>query len=182
MNELQENIFKVIKSIIQTEGLQNNFSSNSQWRGQKIINHAAVRYGILNYVAKFSLANDTYLITKRCKKHLIEQGLLKNGRLRRGKKGRKNKFTFEHPIPSNVISDLVLSHRNDEKMIKKILLKTDLVTVLTYEENSILDKNLLASKMPTNWSLNTGDFFARYTSSNLEIPTDRIEVYGAIAR
>ena len=90
MNELQENIFKVIKSIIQTEGLQKKFASNSPWEGKKIINHAAIRYGILNYVAKFSLANDTYLITTKCKKNLVKKGLLNNGRLRSGKKGSKN--------------------------------------------------------------------------------------------
>ena len=182
MNELQENIFKVIKSIIQTEGLQKIFSSNSPWGGQKIINHAAIRYGILNYVAKFSLANDTYLITTKCKENLVKKGLLNNGRLRRGKKGIKNKFTFEHPVPSNVISDLILENPNDEKKMEDILLRTNLVTVLTYEENSLLNKNLLTNTMPNNWSLDSGDFFDRYIVSNLEIPTERIEVYGAIRR
>ena len=182
MNELQENIFKIIRSIIETEGLQKKFGSNSPWKGQKIINHAAIRYGILNYVAKFSLANDTYLITTKCKKNLVNKGLLNKGRLLRGKKGSKNKFTFEHPVPSNVIADLILEDLNDEKRMEDILLRTNLVTVLTYEENSLLDKNLVTSKMPNNWSLDTGDFFARYIVSNLEIPTERIEVYGAIAR
>ena len=181
MNELQENILKVIQSIVQTDGLYKNFSTNSPWKEKKIINHSAIRYGILNYVAKFSLANDTYLITEKCKKNLKEAGLITKGKLLRKHKGKKNKFTFEHPVPSNVIADLILFDPNDEKRIKNILLKTNLVTVLTYEENSLLNKSLVAN-MPNNWSYDSGDFFARYKKSALEIPSERIEVHGAIKR
>ena len=181
MNELQENILKVIRSIVQTDGLYKNFSTNSPWKEKKIINHSAIRYGILNYVAKFSLSNDTYLITQKCKKTLIEKGLVTKGKLLRNQKGNKNKFTFEHPVPSNVIADLILLDPNDDEKIKNILLKTNLVTVLTYEENSLLNKDLVAN-MPNNWSYDSGDFFARYKKSALEIPSERIEVHGAIKR
>ena len=157
MNELQENILKVIRSIVQTDGLYKNFSTNSPWKEKKIINHSAIRYGILNYVAKFSLSNDTYLITQKCKKTLIEKGLVTKGKLLRNQKGNKNKFTFEHPVPSNVIADLILLNPNDDEKIKNILLKTNLVTVLTYEENSLLNKNLVVN-MPNNWSYDSGDF------------------------
>ena len=157
MNELQENILKVIQSIVQTDGLYKNFSTNSPWKEKKIINHSAIRYGILNYVAKFSLSNDTYLITEKCKKTLIEKGLVTKGKLLRNQKGNKNKFTFEHPVPSNVIADLILLDPNDDEKIKNILLKTNLVTVLTYEENSLLNKDLVAN-MPNNWSYDSGDF------------------------
>ena len=181
MNELQENILKVIRSIVQTDGLYKNFSTNSPWKEKKIINHSAIRYGILNYVAKFSLSNDTYLITQKCKKTLIEKGLVTKGKLLRNQKGNKNKFTFEHPVPSNVIADLILLDPNDDEKIKNILLKTNLVTVLTYEENSLLNKRLVAN-MPNNWSYDSDDFFARYKESTLEIPLERIGVYGAIKR
>ncbi len=111
----------------------------------------------------------------------IEKGLVTKGKLLRNQKGNKNKFTFEHPVPSNVIADLILLDPNDDEKIKNILLKTNLVTVLTYEENSLLNKDLVAN-MPNNWSYDSGDFFARYKKSALEIPSERIEVHGAIKR
>ena len=56
-----------------------------------------IRYGLLNYIAKYSLAKETYLATEASLEHLSEP-LLKDGKLRRVQ-NLKNKFTYEHPIP-----------------------------------------------------------------------------------
>ena len=99
----------------------------------------------------------------------------------RGSKGPKNRFTFEHPIPSNVIADEVIKSIGDKNKIMKILRETDLVTVITYEENDMINKSGYIKKMPIN-SLTQKDMLARYKLSGVEVPTRRIKVYGAIAR
>jgi len=180
MNELQKNIFEVICSIILTRGITENFKK--EWQDTKVINHGAIRYGYLNYIARFSLANDNYFVTSNCKKYLIENYFLDNKKLRRGKKSQKNKFTYEHPVPSNIVGDLILQSKDSKGKIKDILMRTNLVTVMTSEENSLLNKNKLGNRMPENWTFDSGDFFARYKESEIEIPSERIKVHGAIAR
>ena len=58
MNELQEAIYQVIISIFKNDFLSKKFEIHDEHRGKKIIENSAIRYGILNYVAKYSLAND----------------------------------------------------------------------------------------------------------------------------
>lgn len=181
MNELQSNILKVIVSIIETEGIFNKFLDKKSYGSQRIIDNSSIRYGILNYVAKYSLANNKYLITSKCLDHINKLGLVKKGKLRRGSKGQKHKFTFEHAVPSNVIADEVISNRGDKNKIREILDKTDLVTVITYEENDLINKAGFNQEMPNN-SFVEGDMFSRYKISGVEVPTRKIEVYGAIAR
>ena len=107
MNELQQAIYQVIISIFKNELLSKEFENHEEYRGQKIINNSAIRYGILNYVARYSLANDKYFITDKCLNYLNELDLINDRGLLRGKKGSKYKFTFEHPVPSNIIADLL---------------------------------------------------------------------------
>ena len=100
----------------------------------------------------------------------------------RGKKGNKHKFTFEHPVPANIITDLLYKNRKDKKKMLKVLKATDLVTVLTYEENDEINKSRLTSSMPNEWEIFQDNPFVRYTISGVENPTKRIKVYGALAR
>ena len=58
MNELQEAIFEVILSILRNDKLHKKFESYPEQIGKPIFQNSAIRYGILNYVAKFSLANN----------------------------------------------------------------------------------------------------------------------------
>ena len=76
MNELQEAIFQVIISIFKNDLLSKKFEKHDEYRGQKIINNSAIRYGILNYVAKYSLANDKYYITDKCLNYLTKLDLI----------------------------------------------------------------------------------------------------------
>lgn len=181
MNELQKNIYKIIVSIIETNGILGRFEDKKNYGQDKIIDNSAIRYGILNYVAKYSLANSTYFITSKCYDHIINLGLLKKGKLLRGSKGSKNRFTFEHPVPSNVIADEIIKNIGNKNKIMEILRETDLVTVISYDENNKINKSGYIQEMPEN-SLVQKDMFARYKLSGIEVPTRKIEVYGAIAR
>ena len=182
MNELQEAIFQVIISIFKNNSLSKKFEIHEEYRGQKIIENSAIRYGILNYVAKYSLANDEYYITDKCFEYLTNLGLINEKGLLRGRKGSKYKFTFEHPIPSNIIADLLYENYNDETILKDILKETDIVTILTYDEDEILNKSKLTSRMPSNWQIFQNNSFDRYTYAGINIPTRKIKVYGALAR
>ena len=181
MNELQLHLYHVITSIMETDGLDGYFLDQNALGKKRIIEHSAIRYGILNYVAKYSLANDTYFITSRCYEHIQSLGLIKNGKLLRGSKGSKHKFTFEHAVPSNVIADNIIINIHSKAKVKKILQDTDLVTAITYEENAMINKSGYNQIMPGD-SFNTGDMFARYKLSGVEVPTKKISVYGRIAR
>ena len=63
----------------------------------------------------------------------------------------------------------------------EILRETDLVTVISYDENNKINKSGYIQEMPEN-SLIQKDMFARYKLSGIKVPTRKIEVYGAIAR
>ena len=54
MNELQEAIYEVIISIFKNKFLSKKFEKHEEYLNQKIIENSAIRYGILNYVAKYS--------------------------------------------------------------------------------------------------------------------------------
>ena len=187
MNDLQKYLFEVIKSMVLNRILNKEISTPS---GKiKMINHGAIRYGFLNYVARFSLANDEYLITKDAKDLLYTKKLINEKGLLRLKKSKKNGFTYEHPVPSNVIGDLLIHNSKSEKDIKEILIKTDKVVVLTNNENARLSLRKLNSSMPQGWKYKNAlnddsEFFARYKIANIEIPkpSSKIKVYGALAR
>ena len=70
MNELQEAIFEVIVSILRNDKLHKKFESYPEQIGKPILQNSAIRYGILNYVAKFSLANNEYFISEKCFEHI----------------------------------------------------------------------------------------------------------------
>jgi len=181
MNDLQENIYKVIVSIVETNGILENFEDKENYGAKRIIDNSSIRYGILNYIAKYSLANNYYFITSKCYIYLSNLGLLKRGKLLRGSKGSKHRFTFEHPVPSNVIADEVIKNIGEKNKIMKILQETDLVTVITYDENNMINESGFIQEMPDD-SYSQKDMFARYRISGVEVPTRKVEVYGAIAR
>ena len=171
MNETQELIFTTIKAMIQNPEVT-----------VKDLQNSCIRYNILNLIARWSLANDTYYVTEISKAHLIENNFMQDEKMTRSKKSKKNGFTYEHPVPSNVICDLIMNNRFDDDAIEQILYKTNIVTIVTKGENDLLNKNKLQTTMPDNWSFNTDDMFARYFVSNLEVPTKTIEMSGAIHR
>lgn len=182
MNHLQLAIFEVVKSILGNEFINKSPKDSGDKYVKPIIHNSAIRYGILNYVAKFSLANDDYLITQKCANHLKNNNLINAKGLLRAKKGSRYKFTFEHPVPANIIGDLLYESRHDEETMLKILEETNCVTVLTYDEDEQLRNFDLTRDMPKNWKIFRDSPFCRYSECDIEVPTMRIPVYGSLAR
>ena len=46
MNELQKNIYEIIVSIIQTDGVLKNFQDTNSYGENRVIDNSAIRYGI----------------------------------------------------------------------------------------------------------------------------------------
>ena len=172
MNPLQQQLFNVIKAIVQIDDFPNYYESH------------AIRYGFLNYVAKYSLAKDKYLISNKALDHLNNNNFLVEDGLRKGLKNRKNGFTYEHPVPSNVISSEIVKYRDNEEMIAKILDWTDLITVLTTEEDTLLTSCKLGKDMPNGWEFFKSSQFARYDSAGLpnKEKLKEINVFGPLKR
>jgi hypothetical protein len=172
MNPKQTAIFEVINAIVKINDVR------------QLMQLSEIRYGFLNYVAKYSLARDKYFVTPRSLSHLKKHGFIKNSELRRGLKSQKNGFTYEHPVPVNVIGDQILLNHDSPKKIAKILEWTDTVFVLTTGEDNLLVKRL-ANSMPTGWRFFKDDVLARYLEVGItEAGIDHLEinVTGAVAR
>lgn len=171
MNELQADLADVIWALTSTK----NFHKKAK--------NSAIRYGYLNYVAKYSLAKDEYFISESALRHLSDLNLITDRGLLRGSKSRARAFTYEHPIPSNVIADEILKHADTKESMIKILERSDCVTVLTDHENKKL-KGPLVGSMPKDWSFFRSSPFERYRTAKLpdEHSLKKICVYGAIAR
>lgn len=171
MNKLQADLADVIWALTSTK----NF--------HKKVRNSAIRYGYLNYVAKYSLAKDQYFISENALRRLNDLNLLTDRGLLRGSKSRARAFTYEHPIPSNVIADEILKHADTKEAMIKILERSDCVTVLTDQENKRLKGSLVGS-MPQGWSFFGSSPFERYRAA--ELPDEQglktISVYGAVAR
>jgi len=172
MNQLQTDILSVIWAILSTEDFDRLYKEH------------AIRYGLLNYIAKYSLANDIYYATPKSLEHLVKNNFLKNGSLRRGIKCKKNGFTYEHPIPSNVIADTLIKGRRDHELVKDILAWSDKISILTTEEDQLITNAGLSKKMPNQWQFFSGDQYERYKISGVADGSQMIEVsvYGSLIR
>jgi len=130
-----------------------------------------------NQIAKYSLANDYYFSTQFTLDQVKKMSL---DVTKRSIKTKKNKITYEHPIPSKVVFDLILKAKSEIEIID-ILKKTDYIVILSHYEDEKLRIKGLISSMPEGWSY--GDnVFARYEKANIEVLTKKIKMTGAIRR
>ena len=130
-----------------------------------------------NQIAKYSLANDYYFSTQFTLDQVKKMNL---DVTKRSIKTKKNKITYEHPIPSKVVFDLILKAKSEIEIID-ILKKTDYIVILSHYEDEKLRIKSLISSMPEGWSY--GDnVFARYEKANIEVLTKKIKMTGAIRR
>ena len=130
-----------------------------------------------NQIAKYSLANDYYFSTQFTLDQVKKMNL---DVTKRSIKTKKNKITYEHPIPSKVVFNLILKAKSEIE-ITDILKKTDYIVILSHYEDEKLRAKGLISSMPEGWSY--GDnVFARYEKANIEVLTKRIKMTGAIRR
>ena len=130
-----------------------------------------------NQIAKYSLANDYYFSTQ----YTLDQ--VKNMKLditKRSIKNKKNKITYEHPIPSKVVFELILKAKNEIE-ISNILKKTDYIVILSHFEDVKLRGKGLVSSMPENWEYGD-DVFARYKEASIKVLPKKIKMIGAIRR
>ena len=171
MNELQEQIFDVIASLLEGKSFRVSVSKG------------AIRYGFLNYIARFSLSKNYYYATPRASAHIKDKKLLTEDGLRRGTKSRRSGFTYEHAIPVNVIGKAILDYQSDLDKVREILQGTDIVSILTTEEDNLLS-GPLRSQMPEGWTILESDPYARYREAHLSSidEMEKICVYGAITR
>ena len=130
-----------------------------------------------NQIAKYSLANDYYFSTQFTLDQVKKMSL---DVTKRSIKTKKNKITYEHPIPSKVVFDLILKAKSEIEIID-ILKKTDYIVILSHYEDEKLRAKGLISSMPDGWGY--GDnIFARYEKANIEVLTKKIKMTGAIRR
>ena len=130
-----------------------------------------------NQIAKYSLANDYYFSTQFTLDQVKKMNL---DVTKRSIKTKKKKITYEHPIPSKVVFDLILKAKSEIEIID-ILKKTDYIVILSHYEDEKLRIKGLISSMPEGW--NYGDnIFARYEKANIEVLTKKIKMTGAIRR
>lgn len=130
-----------------------------------------------NQIAKYSLANDYYFSTQFTLDQVKKMNL---DVTKRSIKTKKNKITYEHPIPSKVVFDLILKAKSEIEIID-ILKKTDYIVILSHYEDKKLRAKGLISSMPDGWGY--GDnIFARYEKANIEVLTKKIKMTGAIRR
>lgn len=153
-----------------------------------------IAYGLRNYIAKYSLANDEYFISDKA------LNLLNLKNLKSIKRCHKKKLNikFEHMVPSKVIYDYLLdlksSSNYNKKNLKDILELTSIVTIITKSENDSLDSkkdgHSLRAKMPENKKINEDNLFSRYDSVGIRVVKNekendgyhKINVSGAIYR
>ena len=130
-----------------------------------------------NQIAKYSLANDYYFSTQFTLDQVKKMNL---DVTKRSIKTKKNKITYEHPIPSKVVFNLILKAKSEIE-ITDILKKTDYIVILSHYEDEKLRAKGLISYMPEGWSY--GDnVFARYEKANINVLTKKIKMTGAIRR
>lgn len=134
-------------------------------------------WDIRKSIAFFSLANDYYYYTpkmlKHAKKHNIEFH-------KRNRKSIKNRYTFEHPIPSKVILNEILKNPTKE-YVEKILKMSDRVVMLTHDENKLLVKAKLISSMPKSWKFGD-DIYSRYNTVGIKVIDEPIKMIHALTR
>ena len=163
MNKLQNTYLNIIHALIKVEGIFDHGSDT--------------QYGLINYIAKFSLGADSYYISEHAYSKLSDDPPYR----RRGSFPKKI-FTFEHPIPANVtrsmLRELVYQDTSLDK-VAKILTSTDYVVALTQEENNRIKKEY-KTKLPKDWKVGD-DPFIRYKDTGIII-SRKISVQGAIVR
>lgn len=165
LNNLQEIYLKIIHSLMNIDGMFDH--------------GAATQYGLLNYIAKYSLANDTYYISKLARSLVIgeEPFSRKKSFPKSSKVDLARTFTFEHPIPVNQIRNFLLKTDRSIDSVRQILDATNYVVVLTQLENKSIK---LKTKMPNLWKIGD-DPFIRYKNTEIELD-GIVKIKGAIIR
>lgn len=166
MSELQEVIAEIIFQIASADGAFDHGDS--------------VLYGFKNYIARHSLASDTYFVSDKAFAEFATHGL--SLPLRRNKIGNlKAHFTFEHPVPASMVAKQIRNSDRTREEIARILQFADCVTLVTKDEDRLIGESFRSS-MPTGWEFHAGSCFARYEHCRVAIRSEKIPVVGSLVR
>jgi hypothetical protein len=143
------------------------------------LNDETIAYGIRNYIAKYSLAKNTHLVSEKAYNQIKSDKILRS---------HKKKFNvkFEHVVPSKVIFDHLIKLKADgeynSSKLRELLELTDIVTIITKEENDLLDtkgsNECLRSKMVDDNIISEETLFSRYEKVGIELLKDSDELDG----
>jgi hypothetical protein len=140
-----------------------------------------VLYGLKNYIAKHSLASDYYNLSKEAETLLIDKRFKNFDSPFTRNWIDKKRFTYEHPIPANVVCKLLKDSDRSPDSVKKILSAADCVTVITKNQDNLLSARF-SSKMPDGWTYPGGDSFIRYKQVGIELSSKKLKVKGNLVR
>jgi len=165
MGTMQNTILDIIVAIANTRGTFDHGDS--------------VLYGLKNYIARHSLASDTYYVSEAAYSQFAEHRLtLPLSRSKIG--GLKSHFTFEHPVPASVVMKHIRDSDRSREAIASILEIADCVTLITKDEDKTIS-SLHRSSMPVDWAVG-GSQFARYELCGIPIRTEKIPMVGRLVR
>lgn len=164
MNSMQKVFLEVIFRIANTPGVFDYGNS--------------IRNPFRLFISRFSLANDEYFASKRAYSLLAERGAT-FPLLRSWLKKNKEHFTYEHPIPSSFVLDLIIASNRSKESILSILMAADCVAIITKEEDRAVSA-LHRHTMPAGWCRETSSPWARYELAGIEVCDSKIRMRGAI--
>lgn len=164
-SSMQETIFQIIVRIANSPGTFDYGDS--------------VLYGLKNYIARHSLANDTYYVSEKAFS-LFDQHKLRLPLMRAKIGNLKTHFTFEHPIPASVVMKHIQSSKRTPREIAAILNVADCVTLITKDEDRQISLRHNSS-MPAEWNPGASQF-ARYELCGISLREEKIPVIGRLVR
>lgn len=144
-----------------------------------------------NQTASYPNTQSYYLITKGAKKFLTDIGydlskpLTRNSLHSIRDENGKKILTYEHMIPSKVITDKFREMYEDTGniTIKEVQNILDMckVTIMLQTENTLINQAGYKSQMPKNCNIEKNPEI-RYEMSGVELSNTNVRMYGAIKR
>lgn len=147
-----------------------------------------------NAVASYSSHNPFYLISESASKILDKEGIVPDKPIRRSKiyhlkNNNKKLLTFEHMCPSaQLIKELIslkenyTQNKNLKLKVKELMENYGLVSVITQDENKIINDNKLRSSLLDDYKDPLLKMINRYEKCNIKLHEELIPVYGKVYR
>ena len=184
----QSSLLKIIITILEDENL-NHFNN----RGNK----GQVWYLFANAVASYSSHNPYYMISEKSIKILNNFQInfkkpISRSKIFNVRDNGKKLLTFEHMCPSTYLIKKMIEYRvkffenNNQKTfkeeIKTILESYGLVSIITKEEDDMINKNNLRTNLYEITNSGLINMYYRYKISNIKLSETLVPVYGKMYR
>ena len=139
-------------------------------------------YLINNMIAKYTLAADSYAISKGALYQFQSDGInISKTYSRRTFYGKQGGFIYEHAVPAGVVREVLCCGDKSTDTVRAVLRAAGTVAVLLRTENDCLNAAGLSRKMPEGWIWGD-DSLARYKAVDIELSGKVLRVSGAICR